>query len=322
MLGKQQPKPSQHMGLPAAGIGLAALLTAKRALLHYQRCPSGSSSGGSGSGGSGSGGVEVLPLLELAVGGTPAITSPYLHQPLGAIDLRDVQASCACCACCAAGAAYGTRRAWPAACAASHLQRANPACELTVSIPCMLSTLFVLPSLACTARQIQWELAADSNVFSDGTSDGMLIHLPPSSSGSGGGDLDAPPPQPSLLFSMLAQPPGAGCPLCPPPQEPAQECYWPPETPAEALWALGPVGLGQLQALDLSGASGMDELTELVASQCSALQRLRLPGCSSMSDGCLSWLSQELPGLRELDVSGGWLKGCKAPLPLLRCNAM
>ena len=146
---------------------------------------------------------------------------------------------------------------------------------LTVT-QCMLSTSPVLPSLACTAQQIQWELAPDSNVFSDGTSDGMLIHLPPSSSSGGAGGPDAPPPSPPLLLSMLTQPPGAGCPLCPPPQEPAQQRYWPPETPAESLWALGPVGLGQLQALDLSGASGMDELTELVASQCSALQRLRV----------------------------------------------
>ena len=101
MLAKQQPKPNQHSCISGAGIGLAALLTSKRALLHYQRCPSsrargGSSGGGSGSG-SGSGAAEVLPLLELAVGGTPAMTAPYLHQHLMSIDLRAVQASCACC---------------------------------------------------------------------------------------------------------------------------------------------------------------------------------------------------------------------------------
>ena len=102
MLAKQQPKPNQHSCISGAGIGLAALLTSKRALLHYQRCSSSRARGGSSGGGSGSGSgaAEVLPLLELAVGGTPAMTAPYLHQPLVSIDLRAVQASCACCACC------------------------------------------------------------------------------------------------------------------------------------------------------------------------------------------------------------------------------
>ena len=170
-----------------------------------------------------------------------------------------------------------------------------------------------------TALQLQWELAPDSTWFSDGLSNGMLIHIPPSSgsgsgSGSGGSAPPAPPaPPPPLLLSMLAQPPGAGCPLCPPPQERAEGHCYPPATPAGALAALGPFGLAQLQALDLSGASSVDELTELLATQCTGLQRLRLAGCTSLSDGCLGWLAEQLPALRELDVSGGWLRAPCAP---------
>lgn len=132
---------------------------------------------------------------------------------------------------------------------------------------------------------------------------------------------------------------------------------WPPDSPAEALAALGPLGLAQLQALDAGGAAGVGALTEVLAAHCrhagetgrwplrvdgqrclharhaghpwrrnaviastcaalhchpahacpllrSSLQRLRLPGCTSLSDSSLEAVLAAAPQLRELDVSG------------------
>lgn len=87
----------------------------------------------------------------------------------------------------------------------------------------------------------------------------------------GGMPIDLPPsrtPQPPLLVSLLSPPPGAndaGAPTAP----------WPPDSAAEVVAALGPRGLGQLQALDVSGCSGVGALADIVATRCRQVGDLR-----------------------------------------------
>ena len=167
--------------------------------------------------------------------------------------------------------------------------------------------------------------AARRHCLFDNTVEAML-HFPPNRGSSIGSTSKAantptapqPPPQPQppplqpppLHLSLLTHlQPGVGCPLCLPPRESAQERSWPPHTPADLLTALRPTGLAQLQALDLSGASALDELVETVATQCTSLQRLRLAGCASLSDAQLWRLAAGLPALKALDVSGEWVGG-------------